>query len=120
VEALKRLIDEAKEGRRPEPTGLDPETQVFLDLLLGQVAHDAVVDDVVTAGLSALAAELVAHIRQEIALVGFWQRATAREALRSWIFQTLDDADLLPFDRLESVADRLMELAKANHHRLVR
>jgi len=26
---------------------------------------------------------------------------------------------VLPFDRLDSVADKLMELAKANHHRLV-
>lgn len=29
-------------------------------------------------------------------------------------------ADVLPFTRLEAVADRLLELAKANRHRLTR
>jgi type I restriction enzyme R subunit len=62
----------------------------------------------------------VEHIQQEIALVGFWTRAPAQEGLRNWIFQALDDADLLPFERIDPAADRLMELAKANHHRLVR
>ena len=66
-----------------------------------------------------MAVELVDHIRQEIALIGFWQRAQAREALRGWIFQTLDDAEALPFGRLDAVSDKLMELARANHRRLV-
>ena len=51
--------------------------------------------------LCALTVELVDHIRQEIAMVGFWQRAQARDGLRSWIFMTLDDADLL----LDSLLD---------------
>jgi type I restriction enzyme R subunit len=61
----------------------------------------------------------VDHIQQEISIVGFWRRAPAQEGLRSWIFQTLDNADLLPFERIDPVADRLLELAKANQHRLV-
>ena len=40
--------------------------------------------------------------------------------LRSWIFMTLDDATVVPFERLDAMADKLMELAQANHHRLVR
>ena len=68
------------------------------------------------------ATAIVARIQQEIAIVGFWDphRSQAREGLRSWIVQVLDAADVLPFTRLEAVADRLMELAKANHHRLGR
>ncbi len=120
AEALKKLVQEAAQGRqRDENTGLDPETQVFLDLLLGESVRDAAGEAEATARLREVVVDLVDHIRQEIALVGFWQRAQAREGLRGWIFQTLDDADVLPFGRLDAVADKLMELAKANHHRLV-
>ena len=54
-----------------------------------------------------------------ISIVGFWSKAQTRDALRSWIFQTLDNANAVPFARLDAVSDRLMELAKANHNRLV-
>ena len=121
AEALKKLVQEAAQGRRhDDDTGLDPETQVFFDLLLAQSIRDPAAEADVTPRLRDVVVELVDHIRQEIALVNFWQRAQAREGLRGWIFQTLDDADVLPFDRLDAVADKLMELAKANHHRLVR
>ncbi len=120
AEALKKLVQEAAQGRRrDESTGLDPETQVFLDLLLAQSVRDAAGEAEANARLRDVVVELVDHIRQEIALVGFWQRAHAREGLRGWIFQTLDDAEVVPFGLLDSVADKLMELAKANHHRLV-
>ena len=81
--------------------------------------RDPVGEAEATARLREVACELVDHIRQEIALVGFWQRAHAREGLRGWIFQALDDAEAMPFGHLDAVADKLMELAKANHRRLV-
>jgi type I restriction enzyme R subunit len=93
IKALQELIQEALQGRQQDVgTGLDPQTQApFFDLL-----------------------------QQEIAIVGFWDphRNQAREALRSWIVQVLDSADILPFTRLDAVADHVMELAKANQHRL--
>ena len=66
-----------------------------------------------------LTVELVEHIQQEIGIIGFWSKPQARESLRSWLFTTLDNANVLPFKRLDAVADKLMELAKANHRRLV-
>jgi type I restriction enzyme R subunit len=120
VQALRKLVQEAQEGRQQDDaTGLDPETQVFFDLLLAQSVRDPAAEAEITPRLREVVVELVDHIRQEIALVNFWQRAQVREGLRSWIFMTLDAADLLPFDRLDPVVDRLMELARANHHRLV-
>jgi len=121
VAALKKLVEEAQHGRRQDPsTGLDPQTAAFLDVLLQQTVMDAAAEGEAVERMRAVTVELVDHIRQEIALVGFWMRPTAREGLRSWIFQTLDNAEILPFDRLDAIADRLMELAKANHHRLMR
>jgi|GEM_PF-4925001 len=37
----------------------------------------------------------------------------------SGIFCALHDAAILPYAQLDAVADKLMELAKANDHRLV-
>jgi hypothetical protein len=52
--------------------------------------------------------------------VGFWQNAHAQTVLRKWLVQYLDRRDVVPFDRLPEVADRLVELAKANHLKLTR
>lgn len=120
VDALKQLVQEAREGRRrDDATGLDPETQApFFAVLKEEVAGDGALEGDALDRLCTLTIDLVDHIRQEIGIVGFWEKPQARDALRSWIFMTLDDADVLPFDRLEAVADKLMDLAKANHHRL--
>ncbi len=70
--------------------------------------------------LAQITIELVEHIQQEIRLVGFWKKVQAQDALRNWIVQFLDDHDVLAYDRLPEVADRLVELARANQHKLVK
>lgn len=124
VEALQGLIQEALQGRQQDDTtGLDPETQApFFDILQEEIAGDSKVEGADLDALCALTVEIVDHIQQEVSIVGFWEphKTQAREGLRSWIVQALDAADVLPFSRLEAVADRLMELAKSNHHRLAR
>ena len=122
AEALKELVQEAERGRqKDDTTGLDPETQApFFDLLKHEAVGEARLEGAALEEMCALTVELVAHVQQEIGIVGFWSKAQAREGLRSWIFMTLDQADVLPFERIGPVADQLMELAKANHHRLVR
>ena len=69
--------------------------------------------------------DLVDHVQQEVRLVGFWRNAHAQDVLRKWIVVFLDGDnptgdELVPFDKQGELADSLMELAKANHHRLVR
>ena len=124
AEALKRLIEEARRaarGRRDRPRPRDP----------GTVLRPAAAGD-----------RRRCHADGQDARRGsapspwsWWTTSSRRSASwasgiptgprpamgcgagssRPWM-----TADLLPFDRLEPVADRLMELAKANHHRLVR
>ena len=44
----------------------------------------------------------------------------AKMAESPWaVFTFLDDHEIVPFDRADAVADRVMELAKANHTKLV-
>jgi len=120
AQALSALVEDARQGRQQDDgTGLDPETQApFYDLLRVETTGDKKLTGEALEQMCTLTVELVAHLQQEIGIVGFWSKAQAQADLRSWVFQTLDDADVLPFDKLDAVADKLMELAKANHHRL--
>jgi len=122
VKALQKLIDEARAGRQSDETGLDPETQApFLDVLKREVFGDAAISTEELDRLCRITIELVAHIEQEVRLVGFWKNAHAQEVLRKWVVGFLDDNDeVVPFDKQEYVADRIVELAKANHHKLAR
>jgi len=122
VRALQALVDEARAGRQGDDTGLDPETQApFLDVLKRQVAGDATVSSEELDRLCRITIEMVAHIQQEVRNVGFWKNSHAQEVLRKWVIGFLDDNDeVVPFDKQEYVADRIVELAKANHHKLVR
>ena len=122
VAALNGLLDDAKAGRQRDETGLDPETQApFLDVLKSEVAGAGEVAGEMLARLCDVTVEIVAHVQQEVRLVGFWRNIHAQNMLRNWLVQFVDNHDeLVPFDRQEAVADRLMELAKANHHKLTR
>ena len=122
IDALQPLVDEARAGRQADDTGLDPETQApFHDVLRQEVERDKPVDDEMAARLTEVTIALVEHIQEEVRLVGFWRNAHAQDVLHKWIVQFLDNYDeIVPFDRQAAVADRLVELAKANHHKLVR
>ena len=137
--ALSDLVDDALQGRQVDSTGLDPQTEAPFYGLLGQEleseitsAAELAVEDSPPASLSPQQAavlreatvELVSHIRHEIGVVGFWQNTYAQEVLRKWLVQHLDGQqvdghDLFELDRLSQLADRVVELAHANHSKLV-
>ena len=137
--ALSDLVDEALKGRQVEPTGLDPQTEAPFYGLLGQeleaeatASSQLNMEDAPFAVLSPAQAvvlrdatiTLVEHLRREIGVVGFWQNTYAQEVLRRWVVQHLDGQqvdghDLFKLDRLSEVADRVVELAKANRSKLV-
>jgi len=121
VDALKELTADAKAGRKADDTGLDPETEApFLGVIRQEVAKDGAVPREELQRLAAVTRGLVAFIRAEIALADFWNKPPAQEALRKRIFQILDDGNVLPLPKLEELADRLLELARVNHAKLVR
>ena len=121
VEVLKAFVAEVEAGRQTDDTGLDPETQApFLGVLRQELAGDGEVSEADMKRLCAVTVDLVDHVQQEVRLVDFLQNPLAQAVLHKWIVQFLDDHDLLPFDRLPEVADRVVELAKVNHPRLTR
>lgn len=142
VDGLFALREEALAGRQEDHTGLDPDTEApFYAVLLREVLRakpgsaaeltgsgagpasgtSNAPDEKLQARLIDATVEMVEHIRQEISAVDFWNSPHRRTVLRNWIIQFLDDADgLVPFERLEHVADLLLELARTNHDKLTR
>jgi len=123
--ALGDLLPEIRAGRQADDSGLDPVTEApFYDLLMRELADEGkTVSSPTEALLREMTVDLVTRIKAEISLVGFWHNAYAQGTLRAWMATRLaepmiDGDDLFDFTRTTPVADRLVELAKANHARL--
>jgi type I restriction enzyme R subunit len=71
--------------------------------------------------LIALSVELVDTMAAEL-MPTFWRpnRQPARDALASQLFELLMQARLLPAPEIDALVDKLMELARANHDRLMK
>ncbi|SEL50957.1 type I restriction endonuclease subunit R [Ectothiorhodospira marina] len=65
--------------------------------------------------------ELVELIQEEIAIPDFWKPSHIpdQEALRQEVFTTLMIKCVVPFDRGREVTQRLLDLARSNHDKLV-
>lgn len=119
--ALSAFVGEVQRGRKADDTGLDPQTQApFFAILKEERQNHQLVTASDARWLAGLTVQLVATIRAEVGVVGFWKNAHAQEVLRGAVFTFLDDHEIVPFDSADAVADRLLELAKANHARLVK
>ncbi len=57
-------------------------------------------------------------IRPALRNVGFWKSAPRQQELQGDLVMFLDENTIVDLDRADAVADRLMELAKANHAKL--
>ncbi|MEX1364815.1 MAG: DEAD/DEAH box helicase family protein, partial [Nannocystaceae bacterium] len=120
VDALRPFVSELRAGRQPDETGLDPVIEApFFGVIKLAISPTEELPDDTKEKVRVLTVDLVAHVRQEIAIVEFWQKASAVKQLRTHVFTELDDANLLPFDELDYVADKILELAKSNHGKLV-
>jgi type I restriction enzyme R subunit len=122
--ALQEFVEQVTKGRTKEEgvPGLDPQIHApFFDILREERGKTAPVSTKDQQWLAERTLELVDRlIRDEVSNVGFWKSAIRQDELRGKIFVFLDDSNVVDFDRADAVADRLMDLAKANHERLTR
>jgi type I restriction enzyme R subunit len=119
VEALRAFKDEVKPAARgTTPDSTRRRRPPSWASCARRSAREANVAPEVLGKLVKATVEMVDHIQQEVRLEGFWKKSQAQDALRGWLVQYLDDQDLLPYDRLPEITDRLLELAKVNHHKL--
>ncbi len=122
--ALADFVQEVTQGRkRDDDVGLDPELHApFFDLLKREREKERSVKGADVKWLADQTVQMVERIiREAVNVIDFWKNATRQEELRSRLFLFLDEAEIISdFDQLDVVADRLMELTKANSHKLAR
>ena len=120
LKAYRALMDDIRHESTESSFGLDPRTQApFTRVLLEEMAVGDNPDAAKVRQATEVTLELVDHIRQEIRIVDFWRNPQAQEVLKGWVFELLDRHDLVDFKKARAVADRLVDLAKALHERLV-
>ena len=123
IKALQTIIDEVRSGTTKHEEGLPdiPEHYLpFYRMLKVAVCGEKQPDLVREAQLIALTEELVAHIQNEIKTTSFWEphRRQIQEELEQYLFETLYASELLEYDHIEPLVDKLRELAKANSYKL--
>ena len=122
--ALHGLVDEIRAGhvvpdnRLPDlPERYGP----FLRLMVDTAAGDREITDAERKLLVDLTVEVVDTISAEL-VPNFWRpnRQPAQDALNTRIFELLMKSRLMPTPQIEALVDKLMELARANHDRLMK
>ncbi len=122
--ALQGLADEIRSGhvahddRLPDlPERYGP----FLRLIVDAAAGDSTLTDAARKKLVDLTVEVVDTIADQLT-PNFWRPnfKPAQDALNTRIFELLMRSRLLPTPQIEALTDKLMELARANHDRLMK
>ncbi|WYL93078.1 MAG: HsdR family type I site-specific deoxyribonuclease [Gloeotrichia echinulata IR180] len=112
VEELRKYIEQIQAGRTTNETGLDPKTQLPFLNILGEYSQKQLPE------LAQATVEIVEHIRQEVNRIN-WGSQIIQEDLRKWIAVYLDEHDLVSYNQLEEVADKLVQLARKNRDNLM-
>lgn len=116
--ALRILTTDIKKGRPPPPGGLDPRTEgPFYGMLVERLGIKEATEEQ-TVKAVAWTRDIVAHIRQEIRVVNFWQKTQAQQVLRAWLAKYLLMEKIASVKDAQVTAEQFMQLAKALHTRL--
>ncbi|AHK78158.1 restriction endonuclease subunit R [Ectothiorhodospira haloalkaliphila] len=125
VEALEDLIHQLRDGAAIDgeaipdmPAHAEP---FWRELVASSGQTPEKLDEAYARKLMEATEELVALIQQEIAIPDFWKPSHLpdQEALRQHLFTTLMIKGVVSFDRASEVAQRLLDLARSNHDKLV-
>ena len=126
IDAFEALIQELRDDQAvgdEQLPDLPAHCLPFLRLIKQAKLGDAAPPDAATAGaLTDAAAEAVGIIQSEIRIRDFWKPAHIpdQERLKGRLFEELFNQHVLPRDKLDATVDKLLELAKANHHKLIK
>jgi type I restriction enzyme, R subunit len=126
VDAFAELI---KDLQADQPVGgealpdLPPEYLPFLRILTqAKLGDEARPDATTEARLVDATVEIVQIIIGELRIPDFWKpaRIPDQERLKGRLFEELFNRHLLTMDRLDATVDKLVEVSRANHDKLIR
>ena len=112
--ALEELLGEATSDDSALRVHVDPLVSRFYGLFEAEFADSTELPDETRVDLIDLSENIVAEVERHAHRVNFWHNPHAQDELRSRLIHMLDDRDLFDFAVQGSVADKLLELARAN------
>ena len=112
--ALEELLKDATDEVDKDAVHHDPLVARFYGLLEAEFATGADLPEEVRIDLVYLSERIVVEVVNHAGIVRFWHNPHAQDDLRKELIHTLDDRDLFPFEEQAAIADRLLELARAN------
>lgn len=124
TKALQGLVDDIRTGHLAHDVRLPdlPEHYgPFLRLVVDAAVGEGALSDAERKKLVDLTVEVVDTIASELT-PNFWRpnRQPAQDALGTVVFSLLMKSRLLPTPQIEALVDKLMELARANHDKLLK
>ncbi len=122
--ALQGLVEEIRGGQvapDPDMPDLPAHYGPFLRLIVDAAVGDRALSNAERKRMVDLCVEVVDTIVAEL-VPNFWRhnRLPAQDALGSRVFEILMTSRVLPTPQIEALVDKLMELARANHDRLMK
>ncbi|MFO0877582.1 MAG: type I restriction endonuclease subunit R [Gemmataceae bacterium] len=113
--SLWQFTEDMRRAESRQVPGLDTKREApFFRLLAEEVACGQLPAGQEEA-LKSACRDITAELKKHLSRVDFWRNKPAQEKLRGWIFDYLDGLDLVPFEKLQPVADRVLQLARALH-----
>lgn len=116
--SLWQFTEDLQKAENRAVPGLDTLREApFYRLLAEETAGGEIPPDRQEA-VKAACRDLTAELKVHLSRVDFWRNKPAQDRLRGWVVSHLDDRNVAPFEKLQSIADRVIQLARALHTRL--
>lgn len=109
--ALEEMVKEVADADQEQPA--DSLVERFLGVLLEEYGSPDV-QPAAQIDIMHLAEKVVVEYAARAQMVRFWQNSQAQDDLRRDLIRLIDEQDIYPFTEQESIADRLMDLGRAN------
>jgi type I restriction enzyme R subunit len=112
------FVEDMRRSESLEVAGLDREREAPFFRTIAEARGDDTDPSDPPRALVLACRDMVQFIRQDIRAVDFWRNKPAQDRLRGGLVRFLDDRNLVEFDRVEAVADQILQQARKLHLRL--
>ncbi len=115
---LWQFTEHMRQAESREVPGLDTQREAPIYRLLAQEFAGGTIPVEREGALKLACKEMTTEMRQHLSRVDFWRNRPAQDRLRGWLVDFLDKQNVVPFEKLNGIANEVLKLARALHTRL--